>query len=71
MRKFATDGHLVDEEFELGFVTNEMAAIGGLVLRGFTSDLGANQAASVARRVFCAMRAAEVRQQRKEQKPAE
>ncbi len=54
---------LVDEEFEEDKVTDAMAAVGGLVLRQFTNDVGMNGAVAAAKAIFCAMRAAEARSQ--------
>jgi hypothetical protein len=61
-------GAEVDGSFQADRISGEMAAVGGLVLRDFTNDLGANQAVFVARQVFSAMRKVEVRQLGKEVK---
>jgi hypothetical protein len=56
------DGPAVDEFFEADRISGEMAAVGGLILRGLTDQWGATQAILVARRVFAAMRSVEARQ---------
>lgn len=56
------DGSLPEERYGEEAVSTEMMAIGALVLRSFTNELGAKGAIEVARRVFCAMRAVEARQ---------
>jgi hypothetical protein len=56
----------VDEFFEADKISGEMAAVGGLVVRNFTSELGPTQAMMVARRVFSAMRNVEARQPSKD-----
>ena len=61
----AIDACLGDEVFQSDRVSGEMAAIGALVLSRFTSELGPNGLLAVARRVFCAMHAVEVRQHEK------
>jgi hypothetical protein len=58
----------VDEFYEGNSVTEAMAAIGALVLLRYT-ELGKGAAITAARRMFCAMRAAEARQRLREDPP--
>jgi len=51
-----------DEFFQEDRVTDRMVAVGALCLREYVDELGPNGLMSVARHVFCAMRAEEARQ---------
>jgi hypothetical protein len=58
-----------DEEFEADRVTDLMAGAGAVVLSRYVEGgLGPTQTMVAARRIFCAMRAAEARQREREQK---
>jgi hypothetical protein len=61
----------IDEFFEGDKISMVMAVAGGLTLRNFTTDLGTNQAVSVAKRVFAAMRSVEVQYSGKERQSHE
>lgn len=62
------DGDLPDEFSYQKDISEGMAAIGALVLRGYTADLGRLGAMNAARRMFSAMRALEVRERGQDRK---